>query len=66
MFGIDFIEKREKDTNCKVQIILSSPFIKNDLILNNTKINSLNIDKIIEKSIRLEPLKQLLKINQKF
>lgn len=29
MSGIDFIEKiREKDTNCKVNIILSSAFIK--------------------------------------
>ena len=58
MSGIDFIEKiREKDTNCKVKIILSSAFIKTDLIFNNTKINSLNIDKIIEKPIRLETLK---------
>jgi response regulator RpfG family c-di-GMP phosphodiesterase len=58
MSGIDFIEKiREKDTNCKVKIILSSAFIKTDLILNNSKINSLSIDKIIEKPIRLETLK---------
>ena len=58
MSGIDFIEKiREKDTNCKVKIILSSAFIRTDLIHNNTKISSLNIDKIIEKPIRLETLK---------
>ena len=58
MSGIDFIEKiREKDTNCKIKIILSSAFIKTDLILNNTKINSLSIDKILEKPIRLETLK---------
>jgi response regulator RpfG family c-di-GMP phosphodiesterase len=58
MSGIDFIEKiREKDTNCKVKIILSSAFIKTDLILNDRKINSLNINKIIEKPIRLETLK---------
>ena len=58
MSGIDFIEKiREKDTNCKVKIILSSEFIKTDLILNDRKINSLNINKIIEKPIRLETLK---------
>ncbi|HYJ00993.1 MAG TPA: response regulator [Nitrososphaeraceae archaeon] len=58
MSGIDLIEKiREKDTNCKVKIILSSAFIKRDLILDNTKINSLSIDKIIEKPIRLEILK---------
>ena len=58
MSGIDFIEKiREKDTNCKVKIILSSALIKTDLILNDRKINSLNINKIIEKPIRLETLK---------
>ena len=58
MSGLDFIEKiREKDTNCKVRIILISAFIKTDLILNNSKITSLNIDKIIEKPIRLETLK---------
>ena len=58
MSGIDFIEKiREKDTNCKVKIILTSAFIKSDLILNSTKITSLSIDKILEKPIRLEILK---------
>jgi response regulator RpfG family c-di-GMP phosphodiesterase len=58
MSGLDFIEKiREKDTNCKVKIILSSTFIKTDLILSNAKINNLSIDKIIEKPIRLEILK---------
>jgi hypothetical protein len=46
MSGIDFIEKiREKDTSCKVKIILNNAFIKTDLILNNTRINSLSIDK---------------------
>ena len=46
MSGIDFIEKiREKDTNCKGKIILSSAFITSDFILNNGKIKSLNIDK---------------------
>ena len=58
MSGMDFIEKiREEDTNCKVKIMLSSAFIKTDVIHNNTKINSLSIDKIIEKPIRLETLK---------
>jgi response regulator RpfG family c-di-GMP phosphodiesterase len=58
MSGIDFIEKiREKDTNCKVKIILSSAFIRTDVILDNARINSLSIDKIIEKPIRLEILK---------
>ena len=37
--------------------MLSSAFIKTDVILNNSKINSLSIDKIIEKPIRLEILK---------
>ena len=55
MSGIDFIEKiREKDTNCKVKIILSSAFIRTDLILDNARMNSLSIDKIIEKPIRLD------------
>ena len=58
MSGLDFIKKiREKDTNCKVRIILISAFVKTDLILNNSKITSLNIDKILEKPIRLETLK---------
>jgi two-component SAPR family response regulator len=58
MSGIDFIEKiREKDTNCKVKIILSSAFIRTDLILDNARMNSLSIDKIIEKPIRLDTLK---------
>jgi response regulator RpfG family c-di-GMP phosphodiesterase len=58
MSGLDFIEKiREKDTNCKVKIILSSAFIRTDLILDNARINSLSIDKIIEKPIRLEIVK---------
>ena len=58
MSGIDFIKKiREKDTNCKVKIILSSAFIRTDVILDNARINSLSIDKIIEKPIRLEILK---------
>jgi CheY-like chemotaxis protein len=58
MSGIDFIEKiREKDTNCKVKIILSSAFIRTDLILDNDRISSLSIDKILEKPISLEMLK---------
>ena len=58
MSGIYFIEKfREKDTNCKVKIILNSAFIKNELLHNNTRISSLSIDKILEKPIRLEILK---------
>ena len=49
MSGIYFIEKfREKDTNCKVKIILSSAFIRTDLILDNVRINSLSIDKYLK------------------
>ena len=68
MSGIDFIEKiREKDTNCKVKIILSSAFIKTDLIFNNTRISSLSIDKILEKPIRLEILKnEVQKISESY
>jgi DNA-binding response OmpR family regulator len=58
MSGIDFIEKiREKDTNCKVKIILSSAFIRTDLILENVRINSLSIDKILEKPNTFRKLK---------
>ena len=61
MSGIDFIGGRVKDTNCKVKIILSSAFIKTDLIHNNIRISSLSIDKILEKPIRLEILQMKYK-----
>ena len=58
MSGIDLIKKiREKDTTFKLKIILISAFIKSDLIFNNNILNSLSIDKIIEKPIHLETLK---------
>jgi response regulator RpfG family c-di-GMP phosphodiesterase len=57
MSGLDFINKiREKDTDCKIKIILISAFIKSDLNINDI-LNNLNIDKIIEKPIHLENLK---------
>ncbi|HYJ01759.1 MAG TPA: response regulator [Nitrososphaeraceae archaeon] len=57
MTGIDLIKKiREKDSTFKLKIILISAFIKSD-ILNNDISNSLRIDKIIEKPVHLENLK---------
>jgi response regulator RpfG family c-di-GMP phosphodiesterase len=56
MSGLDFINKiREKDTHCKIKILLISAFIKNDINFDDI-LNSLKIDKIIEKPIRLENL----------
>ena len=58
MSGIDLIKKiREKDSTFKLKIILISAFIKSD-ILNNDISNSLRIDKIIEKPVHLENLKE--------
>ena len=57
MTGLEFIKKiREKDTTFKFKILLISAFIKSDIIGNDAS-NSLRIDKIIEKPIRLEQLK---------
>ncbi len=56
MSGLDFINKiREKDTDCKIKILLISAFIKSDLNVDGL-LNSLKIDKVIEKTIRLENL----------
>ena len=57
MSGLDFLNKiREKDTDYKIKMILISAFIKSDLNVDNV-LNSLKIDKIIEKPIRLDTLK---------
>ena len=57
MTGLEFIKKiREKDTTFKLKILLISAFIKSD-IMGNDASHSLRIDKIIEKPIRLEHLK---------
>ena len=54
--GIDFIKKiREKDTDCKIKLMLISAFMKSDLNVNLI-LNNLKIDKIIEKPIHLENL----------
>ena len=61
MSGIDLIKKiREKDSSFKLKIILISALIKSD-ILDNDISNSLRIDKIIEKPIHLENLKDEIK-----
>ncbi len=56
MSGLDFLNKiREKDTDYKIKMILISAFVKSDLNVDEI-LNSLKIDKIIEKPIRLEKL----------
>jgi response regulator RpfG family c-di-GMP phosphodiesterase len=57
MSGLDLINKiREKDTGCNIKIILISAFMKSDFNVNDI-LNNLKIDKVIEKPIRLENLK---------
>jgi response regulator RpfG family c-di-GMP phosphodiesterase len=62
MNGIDFIKKiREKyNKNFQLKIMLISAFMTNNLHIQNT-LNNLKIDKIIEKPIRLEILKEEIK-----
>ncbi len=61
MSGLDFINKiREKDTDCKIKMILISAFMKSDLNVDDI-VNNLKIDKVIEKPIRLENLKEEVK-----
>ena len=56
MSGLDFLNKiRERDTDYKIKMILISAFIKSDLNVDNI-LNSLKIDKIIEKPIHLQNL----------
>ena len=52
--GLDSINKiREKDTYCKIKIILISAFMKSNLNIDDI-LNILKIDKIIEKPIHLK------------
>ena len=61
MSGTDFLKKiREKDTDCKIKMMLISAFMKSDLNVNDISKN-LKIDKVIEKPIRLENLKNEVK-----
>jgi response regulator RpfG family c-di-GMP phosphodiesterase len=56
MSGLDFLNKiREKDTDYKIKMMLISAFIKSDLNVDDI-LNSLKIDKIIEKPIHLQNL----------
>jgi response regulator RpfG family c-di-GMP phosphodiesterase len=62
MSGLDFINKiREKDTDCKIKMVLISAFMKSDLNGDDGVVNNLKIDKVIEKPIRLENLKDEVK-----
>jgi two-component system chemotaxis response regulator CheV len=57
MLGLDFLKKiREKDITFKIKIILISAFITSDLNVDDISKN-LKIDKVIEKPIHLENLK---------
>jgi response regulator RpfG family c-di-GMP phosphodiesterase len=61
MSGLEFINKiREIDTDCKIKILLISAFIKNDLNVDKM-LNNLKIDRVIEKPVRLENLKDEVK-----
>ena len=61
MSGLDFINKiRQKDTDYKIKMILISAFMKTDLNVDD-KLNRLKIDKVIEKPIHLENLKDEVK-----
>jgi response regulator RpfG family c-di-GMP phosphodiesterase len=61
MSGIDFLKKiREKDTDYKIKMMLISAFMKSDLNVNDI-LKNLKTDKVIEKPIRLENLKNEVK-----
>lgn len=61
MSGIDFLKKiREKDTDYKIKMMLISAFMKSDLNFYD-RLKNLKIDKVIEKPIRLENLKNEVK-----
>ena len=61
MSGIDFLKMiREKDTDYKIKMMLISAFMKSDLNFND-RLKNLKIDKVIEKPIRLENLKNEVK-----
>lgn len=63
MSGLDLIEKiREKDRNYKINVIVISATIKNNIINYNDKFLELKIDKFLEKPLSLEKLKGEIKI----
>ena len=56
--GLDLIKKiREKDTDCRIKIIVISATVKDNEIYNNDKVLNLKIDKFLEKPIPLDKLK---------
>ena len=63
MNGVDFIKKIRKkySSNSRLKMMLISAFMKNDLDAPNT-LNNLEIDKIIEKPVRLELFKEVQKL----
>ena len=61
MSGFDFIKNiRGIDVNFSIKIIVITAYIKNNLVID--KSNNLRIDKIIEKPIPLEKLKDEVKM----
>lgn len=61
MSGFDFIKNiRGIDVNFSIKIIVITAYIKNNLVVD--KSNNLRIDKIIEKPIPLEKLKDEVKM----
>jgi YesN/AraC family two-component response regulator len=57
--GLDLIEKiREKDRNYKINIIVISATVKNDIINYNDKFFNLQVDKFLEKPLSLEKIKR--------
>ena len=63
MSGLDLIEKiREKDRNYKINIIVISATVKNNIINYNDKFLNLKVDKFLEKPLSLEKLKDEIKI----
>jgi CheY-like chemotaxis protein len=58
MTGLDLIKKiREKDTDCRIKIIVISATVKDSIIIQNDKALNLKIDKFLEKPIPLDKLK---------
>jgi CheY-like chemotaxis protein len=61
MSGLDLIKKiREKDSNSNIKTMIVSAYVKDDLLKDNSYMNS--IDKIIEKPIHLENLIEVQKL----
>jgi response regulator RpfG family c-di-GMP phosphodiesterase len=57
MSGLDFIKKiREKNNDCKIKTIIISAFIKDNIPYDKSYINT--VDKILEKPVYLDRLKQ--------